>query len=151
MNLHMILIFVYSCAWIHGRIYNIKQCQAWGFERIHNFKISWWRSRIYSTWTLVGLLDADWTWGLSFQKVTSLASISASSTDLKRIQTPYSLFRDFRADKTFAACWSGCRGQVWVQVWAHAGPLAQRLLKRTSKGFDTKSMAKLSGQHFRTA
>ena len=35
-----------------------------------------------------------------------LASISASSTDLKRIQTPHSLKRDFSADKTFTTSWS---------------------------------------------
>ena len=45
---------------------------------------------------------------------SSLASIIASSTDPTRlgIQTPHRLFRDFRADKTFATSWSGCRVQV---------------------------------------
>ena len=49
-----------------------------------------------------------------------LASISASSTDLKRIQTPHSLKRDFSADKTFynQLVMRHCSGrvQVWDQV-----------------------------------
>ena len=59
-------------------------------------------------------------WGLSFEIFFLLALISASSTDLQRIQTPDCLFRDFREVKswlkTFTACWSGCRVQVWVQL-----------------------------------
>ena len=41
------------------------------------------------------------TWDISSKRVTSLASISSFSTDLKRIQSPHNLFRDFRADWTF--------------------------------------------------
>ena len=52
------------------------------------------------------------------------ASILASSTNLKRIQAPHSLFRDFRAEKTSTTCWSGCRVQEWVQVWAPSSCLA---------------------------
>ena len=44
--------------------------------------------------------------------------ISTNSCPLKGIQTPHSLFWDFRADKTFTTRWSGGRVQVWVQVWA---------------------------------
>ena len=47
------------------------------------------------------------------------ASISAPSTDLKRIQNPNSLFRDLGADKLFSTHyqvinWSGIRVQVWL-------------------------------------
>ena len=40
-----------------------------------------------------------------------LASISAPSTDLKRIKMAHSLFslRDFGVDETSTTCWSGCR------------------------------------------
>ena len=41
-------------------------------------------------------------------------------TDLKRIETPHSLFGDFRADKNFTTCWSGPSGSrvpVWVQLF----------------------------------
>ena len=45
---------------------------------------------------------------------------------LKRIQTPYSWFWDFWAHnlKVSTTRWSGCRVQVWVQVWAPACHLA---------------------------
>ena len=36
---------------------------------------------------------------------SQLASITVSSTDLKRIQTPHSLLRDFGAHKTFTTRW----------------------------------------------
>ena len=51
-----------------------------------------------------------------------LASILASSTDLKSIQTPHSLLWDFGADKTFKTRCSGAR--VLVQVRAPASHLA---------------------------
>ena len=41
------------------------------------------------------------TWGLSIEIVTSLASISASSPDPKRIQSPDNLFNKLGADQTF--------------------------------------------------
>ena len=44
--------------------------------------------------------------------VSAMSSISAFLTDLKRIQTPHSLFWDFGADKTFTTRWSGGRVQV---------------------------------------
>ena len=49
-----------------------------------------------------------------------LASISASSpwTDLKSIQNPHCLFRDFTADKIITTCWAGSRVQVWAQAQA---------------------------------
>ena len=66
-------------------------------------------------------------WGWEF-KITHclavLAWILSSSTDLKRIQTPHSLFRDFRADKTFTTGLSGGRVQVWLLIWAPAVHLA---------------------------
>ena len=49
---------------------------------------------------------------------TLIGSNLASVTDLKKIQTPYSLYYNFRA---FTTRWSGGRVQVWVQVWAPAG------------------------------
>ena len=52
--------------------------------------------------------------------VSAMSSISAFLTDLKRIQTPHTLFWDFWADKPFTTIWSGGRVQVWVQVWAPA-------------------------------
>ena len=61
---------------------------------------------------------------MSLRKVASLGSNLASVTDLKRIQTPHSLCCDFGGDKTFTTRWSGCRVQVWVQVWAPAAQLA---------------------------
>ena len=43
----------------------------------------------------------------------------------RRIQTPFLLFRGFRADKiTFTTRWPGCRVQNWGQVWVPAGHLA---------------------------
>ena len=56
-------------------------------------------------------------WRMSVGMDSHLSSISAFLTNLKT-QCPHSIFRDFRADKTFTACWSGCRVQVWVQVQA---------------------------------
>ena len=52
--------------------------------------------------------------------IISLDSISASLTDLKRIQSAHNLFRDFGADKTraFITFWSGCRVQARVQARA---------------------------------
>ena len=55
---------------------------------------------------------------------TGINSISSFLTHLKRIQNPYSVFRDFGVDKTFTTRLSGCRVQVWVQVRAHACHLA---------------------------
>ena len=61
---------------------------------------------------------------MSLRKVTSLGSNLASLTDLKRIQIPHSLCCDFGGNITFATPWSGCRVQVWVQVWGPACHLA---------------------------
>ena len=44
--------------------------------------------------------------------------------DLKRFQTPHSLFTDLEADKTSTTRWSGSRVQVWVQLQAPACHLA---------------------------
>ena len=57
------------------------------------------------------------TWCCSIEIVTLLSLISASSTDLKRIQTPYSIFRDFRPHKTLQRYRvPGCRVQICLQV-----------------------------------
>ena len=83
-----------------------------------------------------------------------LSSISAFLTELKRIQTPHSLFWEFGADKTLTTLWSGDRVQVWVKVWAPAGHLAitpEGYSRRQSKVLTAKSMAKLLGQRSGTA
>ena len=70
---------------------------------------------------------------------------------LKRIQTPHSWFWDFRAETTR---WSGCRVQVWVQVWPPACHLAitpKGYSRRQSKVLTAKSMAKLLGPRSGTA
>ena len=87
---------------------------------------------------------------------SQLYSISAFSTDLKNIQTPHSLFRDFRADETFTARhgWSGGRFQVWVQVLAPACHLAISpggYSRRRSKVYTAKAMAELMRAHSGTA
>ena len=79
-----------------------------------------------------------------------LSSISAFSTDLKRIQTPHRLFWGFEADKTSTTHWSGWR----VQVWAPTGHLAitpKGYSRIQSKILTAKSMAKLFGQCSGTA
>ena len=53
-------------------------------------------------------------WWMRVNNNSLLSSILTFLMDLKRIPIPHSFFRDFRADKTFTACWSGCRLQVWV-------------------------------------
>ena len=111
------------------------------------------------------------------------ASILASSTELKRIRTltdypgipeqikplqhvgraaetkfeSHRLCRDSWADKAFTTCWSGCRIQVWVQVWAAACHLAitpkgclRRIIEHR-KVLAAKSMAELLGQCSATA
>ena len=74
--------------------------------------------------------------------VSVLSSNSTFLTDLKRIQTPHTLFWDFGADKTFTTSWSGCRVQVWVhcQVWAlkSSGKHSRRLFQKTIESFDCK-------------
>ena len=54
-----------------------------------------------------------------------LQQTSKNSNSLSRdFKADKSLFGDFWADKTFTTCLSGCRVQVWVQVWAPTGYLA---------------------------
>ena len=62
--------------------------------------------------------------GMSLRKVTLFCSNWAPVTDLKRIETPHSLYCDFGGCKTFTTCWSGSTVQVWVQVQAPACHLA---------------------------
>ena len=73
-----------------------------------------------------------------------LVSISASSADLKRIETLHSLFRDFGANETFpTTSWS-----VWVQVPVPAGHLAvtpEGYSRRQLKVLTAKPTAKLLG------
>ena len=58
----------------------------------------------HSTWTS-DFLCLGAVWGIRAWSNPPLASILASSTDLKRIQTPHSLFTDFGADTTFTTWW----------------------------------------------
>ena len=51
-------------------------------------------------------------WQMRIATFSQLSSISAFSTNLKRIQTPHNLFWGIRADKTFTTRWSGGRVQV---------------------------------------
>ena len=73
----------------------------------------------HGTWTYWIILRNP-SWGMWVEIVYSLSTtltslaISASSTDLKRIQTPHSL--EFKLHTG--------RVQVWVRVWAPAGQLA---------------------------
>ena len=82
------------------------------------------------------------------RKVLLLGSNLASVTDLKRIETPYSLCCDFGGYKTFTICWSGSRVQVWVQVWALQviWQSPWRLFQKVIEGLEGKSTAKLLGQ-----
>ena len=95
-------------------------------------------------------------WGLPVRVgiESLLSSISAFSTDLKSIQTPHSLFRDFGADKTFTTRCSGARVQVLVQVRAPAFHLKitpEGYSRRQTKVLTTKSMIKRMGQCSGTA
>ena len=58
-----------------------------------------------------------------------LASISASSTCPKRFQTQHSLFRDFRADKTFTTGWSQCAEFKFESKFEPLQIILQSLLK----------------------
>ena len=70
----------------------------------------------------------------------------------KRIQTPYSLFRDFGANKTLPTHWSGVSVQVWVQVLPLQVTWQSFLYsRRQSKVLTAKSMAELLLQRSCTA
>ena len=79
------------------------------------------------------------TWAL--EKLPRLAQIR-HVTDLKGIETPYSLCCDFGGYKTFTTRWSGGTVQVWVQVRAPAGHLAisskpnRRLFQKVIEGLE---------------
>ena len=53
-------------------------------------------------------------------KVEMADMLIGSPTDLKRIQTLQSLFREFQEGKSFTTRWSGCRAQVLATAshWA---------------------------------
>ena len=95
--------------------------------------------------------------GLSFEVVISLAPISASSTDLKRNQTPHSLFRSFRADNPFQLVDQETEFNLeskLKQVLAPVNHLAitpEGCSRRHSKVLTAKSLAKLLGQLSSTA
>ena len=80
---------------------------------------------------------------VSIEIVASLASILASSTDLKKSSNSSHLFCGFGGDQTFLSFWSRCR----VPVWAPAGYLAVKAApKRQSNVLTEKPMTKLLGQ-----
>ena len=64
-----------------------------------------------------------------------LSSVSVFSTDLKWIQTPHTLFLDFRADRTFLTRWSASRDQVWVQVRVPAWQSPQKAIPVDKRRF----------------
>ena len=70
------------------------------------------------------------------------------------IQTQHSQFWGFEADKTFTISWSGCRVQVWAQVWAPAGHLAitpKSYSRRQCNVLTAKSNVELLRQRASTA
>ena len=95
---------------------------------------------------------------------SQLSSISALSTELKRILTPHRLCTDFGEDKTFISP-SRCdvaqaKVQIWVQVRAPAGPGHGHLAimitpegysRRQSKVLTAKSIVELLGLRSGTA
>ena len=103
----------------------------------------------YITWYWKHSLHKAFWWirvGINSQ----LSSISAFSTDLKRIQTPHRLFLVFWADKTSTTHCSGGRVQVWVQVWAPACQLAitpEGYSRRHSKVLTANQWRGILGQH----
>ena len=89
-------------------------------------------------------------WGLSLEIVSLLASISASTTDLKRFQTPHDLFRNIGAENTSTTLWSDGRVQVWVHIRAPAGHLAitaegYSRIQKTIEVFDCKINSRALG------
>ena len=87
-------------------------------------------------------------WGMRVGINSLPSSISALSTDLKRIQTPHSLFRGFRAEnsnKTPQNTITTRLSDSRVQVTVPAGHLANHYSRRQSKGLTAKTMAKLLG------
>ena len=96
--------------------------------------IEWWRLQIL--WWLKTI------WGMSIEIFTQLASITASSIDLKRIWTVHSLLREFWADNFFTNLWSGGIIQVWVQVWD-----LQKLFQKTLDCSDCKMNGRALGLH----
>ena len=74
----------------------------------------------------------------------SLAPISASSIDPKRIPTPHSIFREFGADTPFTLVGQASKFEHLPVIW-------QSLLTAISEDnrrFRLKSIAKLLGQRF---
>ena len=82
-------------------------------------------------------------WSMMFEMVTVLASILASSKDLKRIQIPHHLFWHFRADNTIPTiCWSGSIAAADFKFilisspYSSSGKHSKRLLHKAIRGFD---------------
>ena len=72
-------------------------------------------------------------WGIGVKIDSLLSSISAFSTDLKRIQTPHRLFLDLRADKTlFWSTWSQALNQDSL---VHQRDFSQLLSKKPGHCF----------------
>ena len=87
-------------------------------------------------------------WWMRVDINSLLSSILTFLMDLKRIQTPHSFFRDFRAYKTFTTRdfrayktfttrWSGCRVQIWAPA-CHLTITPKGYSRRQSKVWTAK-------------
>ena len=79
-------------------------------------------------------------WWMRVGIKSQLSSISASLTDLKRIQMPNRLFWDFRADITFQRV---CQAKEFnlslsTSLCQSSGNHSQHLFEKTVKAFDCK-------------
>ena len=120
-------------------------CFPW-FESLHGRYNAVKRRKICQTRSNIAVIYPGGSWLVGTH--SALASISVSSTDLKSIQTPHSLFRDFGAGKTIKTRWTGGRNQVWVQVRASACHLAitpEGYSRRQSKVLTAKSRPRCGG------
>ena len=89
-------------------------------------------------------------WWIRVDINLELSSISSFSTDLNRIQTPHSLFWDFRADKTFTIRRSGCRVQVWAPAChLEITPEGYSRFQKTIEGVDCKINGQALGAELR--
>ena len=84
-------------------------------------------------------------WGLSIKLVTSLASFWASSTDLRRIQTPQ-FIRGFRGDETIATA-----AEFKFELRFLPQLVFWQSLPKDTKALIAESMAELFGPRSGTA
>ena len=105
-----------------------------------------WKVGILPVWKVdIGAIRINL--GLEHWNSHFVAIFSASSIDLKRIQTLHNLLRDFWADTIFTTRWSGGKVQVWDHVQASAGHMSitsDCYSKRKSKGLTANDWQWLS-------